>query len=217
MPNYCHNCLLLLAVSVTAFSFGCSANIEAPKISYAAPVKDSAAIDINPAKKNNEAQINLEEEAEIEKMCLAAWRKCVAGDKKAGVAELKKLSKQYPRSSSVLFMTGQVLERFGDKKEALDYYEKAANNSDFAAMSLFKIAESLASTGNTEQAIIRYRKLINIAPQFSLAHLGLAKALIKLQPHSAEAKKELEKTLELEPSNKEAQAMLSSIHTKIHN
>ena len=109
-------------------------------------------------------------------------------------------------------MTGQVLDRVGDKEEALVYYQKAANNSDFAVMSLFKIAESLRTTGNTMAASERYKKLIAIAPQFSQAHLGLAKTLAKTEPEKA--KKELETTLELEPSNREAKTLLNAYGVK---
>lgn len=216
MHSYCHNFTYLSLVAlILSVSGGCSSNIEAPKaaglsaLKVPAEVKDTADVKVNaiPPANNNECQIDLEQEAAIEKKCLQAWRKCIAGQKNEGIADLKKLHQKYPKSSSVLFMTGQVLDKFGNKKEAIAYYEKAANNSDFAVISLFKIAESMRTTGNTEQAIIRYRKLVNIAPQFSLAHLGLAKALIKLDPASKEGKEELKTVLELDPNNKEAKTL----------
>jgi len=209
MPNYYRSLFGFLSIIFLMLStFGCSSKIDAPKVSNEIVGKDNTESSPTLPSENDESAINLEQEASIEKMCLTAWRKCVAGNKKEGIADLKKLSKQYPKSSSVLFMTGQVLEKFGDKKEALNYYERAANNSDFAVMSLFKIAESLRTAGNTEQAVMRYRKLLDIAPQFSLAHLGLAKTLMKVHPE--EAQKELETVLELEPTNKEAKSLLGS-------
>ncbi len=208
MRSYCHNLsYLLIVIFILIASFGCSSNVEAPKTSYSAVIKD-ASVNKGLPSKNNESEIDLEQEAVIENKCLEAWRKCIGGNKKEGMAELKKLNQQFPKSSSVLFMTGQALEKFGNKKEAMAYYEKAANNSDFAVMSLFKIAESMRTTGNTEQATICYKKLVNIAPQFSLAHLDLAKTLIKAHPE--EAKQELKTVLELDPSNKEAKVLLNS-------
>jgi tetratricopeptide (TPR) repeat protein len=215
MHNWHHNNWLFFSVNhlsilaLAFLTFGCSSSVKAPQPNYSTTVKNTTEPVHTYLSKNNECAIDLEQEALIEKKCLDSWRKCVSGNKKEGIAELKKLSQKYPRSSSVLFMTGQVLDRYGDKKEAIAYYEKAANNSDFAAMSLFKIAESLRNTGNTEQAIDKYRKLIDISPQFTEAHLGLAKCLIKTTPDSEEAKNELKKVLELEPNNKDAQALLS--------
>ena len=213
MHNWRHNLFCLsIASFIAGSSLSCSSNIEVPKTrrNCLFPIKDAAPMGAPLSSKNDESIIDLEQESTIEKMCLEAWRKCIAGNKKAGIADLKKLSQQYPKSSSVMFMTGQVLEKFGDKKEALAYYEKAADNSDFAVMSLFKIAESMRTTGNTEQALIRYKKLITIAPQFSLAHLGLAKTLIKLDPASEKAKEELKTVLELDPNNQEAKTLLQS-------
>ncbi len=210
MLNYCHNLTSFsIIVFLLIFSFGCSSTIDAPKRSYSGIAKDTAKAGAGLPSQTNESQIDLEQESAIEKMCLESWRKSIAGNKKGAISDLKKLRQQYPKSSTVLFMTGQVLERFGDKKEAMTYYEKASNDSDFAIMSQFKIAESLRTTGNTEQALIHYRRLVSIAPDFSLAHLGLAKILIKVHPE--EAKKELKTVLELDPNNKEAALLLNSV------
>lgn len=211
MHNYRLNWQCLSVLSLALIVCSCTARVETPKDykTESLPPPDIQQGNII-ALKTSDTNINLEEEAQIEKECLAAWRKCVAGNTKEGIADLKKLGQEYPHSSSVLFMTGQAMEKFGNKKEALVYYEKAANDSDFAIMSLFKIAEALRASGKTEQAIIRYRKLISIAPEFAQAHLGLAKALNTSQPHSSEAQKELKKVLQLDPNNKEAQDLLKS-------
>ena len=212
MRNCFHNALIAAgALGIVIFNAGCSSQIEAPKIDSSKTAVLNTEKKITPAiKQNNQGEINLEEETQIEKQCLQAWRNCIAGKKQEAMQQLETLAKQYPKSSSVLFMTGQVLERSGKKTEAIAYYEKSLHNSDFATMSLFKLAESLRTTGNTKKAIIRYRELIAISPDFPQAHIGLAKALKQLDPKSAEAISESKLALKLDPNNKEAAALVKA-------
>ncbi len=196
-------------ISVLMFVSGCSSQVQAPQIDRSSVTTENTVAHHQSAMiKNDQSEINLEQEAQIEKKCLEAWRNCLAGKKDESIKQLEELSKEYPKSSSVLFMTGQVLERSGKKKEAIAYYEKSLHNSDFATMSLFKLAESLRTTGNTTKAIMRYRELIAVSPDFPQAHLGLAKALRQLDSHSSEATGEINLALKIDPNNKEAAALL---------
>ena len=189
MLNCRPNFYLLILAMLCSF-YGCSSTVEVPKTNSSLSSQSSSQtqqLTGNELPKNSEAQIDLAQEAMIEQKCLEAWRLCIAGKKEEGLAQFKKLGQQYPKSASVLLMTGQALERCGYKSEAISYYEKAANKSDFAIMSSFKLAESLRTTGKTTKAITQYKKLISISPQFAEAHLGLAKALKKLNSKSQES------------------------------
>ncbi len=211
MRNCFHNSIYqLAAICLISLSSSCSSRIEAPQSTdlKKLEIKQELPPTINTGR-TNQAEINLEQEASIENLCLEAWRKCLAGKKEESIKELKALGKQYPNSSSVLFMTGQVLDKCGKKEEAATYYAKSMHDSDFAVMSLFKLAESLRTTGNTAKAIARYKELVVIAPQFSQAHLGLAKALLLQNPKSPEAIKELNLVIALDPNNKEAKSLLA--------
>jgi tetratricopeptide (TPR) repeat protein len=211
MRNYFLNHCFLAITCLTIVSSSCSSHIAAPKIAGSSDSKIGVYIPAPQSLKSdktNQAEINLEQEAGIEKLCVEAWRSCLAGKQKEALAQLQELSKKYPSSSSVLFMTGQVLDKCGKKEEAAIYYEKSMHDSDFAVMSLYKLAESLRTAGSTTKAVARYKELVKIAPNFPQAHLGLAKALRKQNPKAEQANGELNKVLALDPDNKEAKALL---------
>src|SRR5262249_16701804 len=142
-----------------------------------------------------------EAEAAVSSGCVEAWRKCLRGDQEGAIKQLKELDKQYPRVSTVHFMLGQVMERGGKKQEAIKYYRDAVRQADFDSMHLFKLAEALRTTGDAKGSIPYYRKLLQGASdipagksdpakylEFPPGQLGLAKALLKIDPNSEEAK-----------------------------
>lgn len=141
--------------------------------------------------------------------CLHAWRTAVAGDEKKAMAELNALIKKYPGTSTVYFMMGQVEDKFGKKKAAAKYYRDAIGNSKFNAIYLFKLAESLRTGGDFKGAIEKYRDMLKLSANFAPAHLGLAKALFALDPHSSEALDHVKLVLDQEPENQEANKIFS--------
>jgi tetratricopeptide (TPR) repeat protein len=141
--------------------------------------------------------------------CLHAWRTAIAGNEKKAMAELKDLIKKYPGTSTIYFMMGQVEDKFGKKKEAVKYYQDAIGNSKFNAIYLFKLAESLRTGGDAKAAIEKYREMLKLSANFAPAHLGLAKALFVLDPHSSEALDHIKLVLDQEPENPEANKIFS--------
>jgi tetratricopeptide (TPR) repeat protein len=155
--------------------------------------------------------INMAEEREVADQCLIAWRKALKGDEKGSMSVLNDLAKKYPKANTVYFMQGQVMEQLGKKKEAVDFYTKALSKSRFNSMYMFKLAESLRASGDAEGSITQYRKLINTHPDFAPARLGLAQALIIIEPKSEEAKQQIKQVMEKEPDNKEAKDLLAKL------
>jgi Tfp pilus assembly protein PilF len=55
--------------------------------------------------------------------------------------------------------------------------------------------------------------LIEHAPDFAPAHIGLAKSLLAQDKHSAEAKQELKTALSDDPNSTEAKALMETLAT----
>jgi tetratricopeptide (TPR) repeat protein len=164
---------------------------------------------VRPAIEQEEiTKLDLEAEDVIARGCVEAWRKAIAGDEGKAMAQLKALDKQYPKVATIRFMIGQVLERFGKKKEAIPYYQDSVDQFEFSSIHLYKLAEAMRTTGDAKGSILQYRKLVQTAPDFLPGRIGLAKALLATDPNSLEAKNELKQILKSEPSNKEASALL---------
>lgn len=153
---------------------------------------------------------DLETEAIVSHDCVEAWRRALAGDVEGAIKQLKDLDKKYPKVSTIKLMLGQVLEHAGRKKEAIAYYRESVREFEFSSIHLFKLAEAMRTTGDAKGSIPYYRKLVVNAPDFSEGKLGLAKALLVVDPQSKEAKDEINQVLKTEPNNKEALAMLDA-------
>jgi tetratricopeptide (TPR) repeat protein len=147
-------------------------------------------------------------EGAISEDCLKAWRTATAGDCKGALKQLEKLQQKYPKSTTISFMKGQVLERSGDKKAAIKYYREGIRDNEYSSIQRFKLAEALRTTGDTAAATQEYRQLIKESPQFLYARIGLAKTLQAKAPQSVEAMEQLNEILKLDPENREALAML---------
>ncbi len=150
---------------------------------------------------------NAEVETAVADQSLIAWRKATKGDEKGALAMLDDLDRKYPDILTLKFMRGQVLEHFGRKKEALKYYQQAVTGNEFSSLKLFKLAEIKRTTGDAKGSIEDYKMLIQRAPAFMPAKLGLAEALITLDKNSSEAKNLIDEVLASEPENKEAKAL----------
>jgi tetratricopeptide (TPR) repeat protein len=154
--------------------------------------------------------VDLAAEDAISKDCVAAWRKALAGNEKGAMAQLKALNQKYPKVATIRFMIGQVLEHDGKKTEAIQYYKDAVRDFEFSSIHLYKLAEAMRTTGDASGSISQYRKLLQAAPDFVDGRLGLAKALLQLDPKSTEAKEQLHEVLKGEPGNPDALAMLAA-------
>jgi tetratricopeptide (TPR) repeat protein len=158
-------------------------------------------------------QSELEMEAAVSDKCTEAWRKEIKGDTEGALAELDELAHHYPHSNTVSMMKGQVLEHSGNKKKAIEFYRAATTGNELVDIHTFKMAELLRTSGDIKQAIVQYRKLLKGSPDFTYAHLGLAKCLRTEDPGSQEAISEIELVLKQEPENKEALALKNGSKT----
>lgn len=157
---------------------------------------------------------NAEVETAVAEQSLIAWRKALSGDEKGSLALLDKLDEKYPNILTLKFMRGQILEHFGKKKEALKYYQMAVTGNEFSSIKLFKLAEIKRTTGDAKGAVEDYRLLVQRAPDFAPAKLGLAQSLLALDKNSEEGKKLVEEVLAAEPANKEAKAIQLTFKSK---
>lgn len=157
---------------------------------------------------------NAEVETAVAQQSLIAWRKALAGDEKGSLALLDQLDEKYPNILTLKFMRGQILEHFGKKKEALKYYQMSVTGNEFSSIKLFKLAEIKRTTGDAKGSVEDYRLLVQRAPDFAPAKLGLAQSLLALDKNSEEAKKLVEEVLAAEPANKEAKAIQLTFKSK---
>jgi tetratricopeptide (TPR) repeat protein len=146
-------------------------------------------------------------ETAVADQSLLAWRKATGGDEKGALKMLDDLDRQYPHILTVQFMRGQVYEHFGEKKEALKYYQMAVTGNEFSSLKLFKLAEIKRTTGDAKGAIEDYKLLLQRDADFGPAQLGLAQALVVVDKNSAEARKLVDQVLANEPENKVAIAL----------
>jgi len=145
-------------------------------------------------------------ETEVSEKSLTAWRLGLAGHVDQAMNTLDDLDKKYPNMKTVSFMKGQVQEHAGHKEEALKFYKQAIVGNEFDAMEIFKLAELERETGKNAQAITDYHKLLNVSPSFAPGQLGLAKACLKDDPHSNEARQCLQQVVDGDPEGKEKSA-----------
>lgn len=141
----------------------------------------------------------------------AEWKKQRATDEHKAMDELGKLAKEFPSSSTVRFMQGQVEEHFGKDESAAHFFKQAGQNNRVNTMYMFKIAESERKTGKTKEAIQDYRRLLDSDKTFEPAKTGLAASLLKEDPTSAEARTLIEEVLANNPTNKDAKQLESEI------
>jgi tetratricopeptide (TPR) repeat protein len=146
-------------------------------------------------------------ETAVADQSLVAWRKATSGDEKGALKMLDDLDRKYPDILTLKFMRGQVYEHFGQKKEALKYYQMAVSGNEFSSLKLYKLAEIKRTTGDAKGAIEDYKLLLQRAPSFVPAELGMAQALVVVDKNSAEARKLVDQVLANEPENKEAIAL----------
>ncbi len=137
------------------------------------------------------------------------WQKQRLEDEKSSIAQLTALQKEYPTSSTVRFMLGQVKEHFGRHSDAVTEFRASMENNTNNGMYLFKLAETEVKAGQLDSAIAHYRQLIEHTPNFAPAEVGLARALLKKDPKNAEAAALLQSVLKSEPDNQEAKQLFS--------
>jgi tetratricopeptide (TPR) repeat protein len=153
-------------------------------------------------------------EAAISDGCLKAWRTALSGNSKDALKQLDKLQQNYPKSTTISLMKGQVLEHAGDKKGAGQCYREGILDNEYSSIQRFKLAEMLSKSGDNAGAAKQYRILIKDAPQFIDARLGLAKTLLRVEHFSQEAITELKEVLQIDPQNKEALAVLKQANSR---
>ncbi len=137
------------------------------------------------------------------------WKKLRLADEKESVAQLNDLQKLYPTASTVRFMLGQVKDHFGRHSDAVGEFRASIENNTNNGMYLFKLAETEVKAGQFDSAIKHYRLLIQHTPNFAPAELGLARALMKKDPKSAEAAALASRVLKAEPDNQEAKELIN--------
>lgn len=147
----------------------------------------------------------------------AAWKKTREQDEKSSMAKLESLAKDFPTSSTVQFMMGQVKEHFGKSKEAHKYFALAKDKNTNNPLYMFKLAENERKTQQFDLAERDYQQVLKIQPDFYAAKLGLARCLIHRDARSNEAKVLATEVLKSDSgadANKQAQEILSSIASK---
>jgi tetratricopeptide (TPR) repeat protein len=143
--------------------------------------------------------------------CLTAWRKACAGDEAGSIAMLNDLDKHYPGVLTIQMMTGQVYDHFGKNKEAIEHYKRAITGNEFSSLHVFKLAEAMRKNGDYKGAEGYYRKVLQNAPKFGAAQVGLARCLLATDKQSTEARTLLSEAADDEQSAKDAHALLNQL------
>src|SRR4051812_16198539 len=114
-------------------------------------------------------------------------------------------SKEPPRTHRVDYLGEAIaLERQGDFDAALTSYRLALRDRPNDPKILQNMAIAFSKTGRLDDAIRCYRRSLEIAPQLSGSHYGLAFLLLKRNDRAG-AEKHLEAFLAKPPSSPEAE------------
>ena len=136
-------------------------------------------------------------------------------DRKAVEVALE-LSRLYPEDPEVLYHTGKLFGNFA--------YLAMRKLADVAPQSVWRkqaAAEAYESQGDYDLAIITYREVLKLAPARPGTHFRLGRTLLSRSRQAtapaedvAEAMKEFEQELELDPTNANAAYELAEAHRK---
>lgn len=138
------------------------------------------------------------------------WQTIRAEDEKNAMAKLDEVKQEFPTSSTVRFMMGQVKDHFGKHAEAADHFQASIAHNRHNSMYLFKLAESQSRAGQHDQAIATYRRLLEYNSEFAPAQVGLSRSLLSKNANDPEAKKLLQSVIEREPDYAEAKSLLGN-------
>jgi len=205
--NFQHRTHIQAGALCCIFMSGCAGEISTNKVpSDNVQVMTSTGAQMPSHQELSQSSYALE--GAISDDCLIAWRMATAGDCKGAMKRLEELEHKYPKSTTISFMKGQVLELSGDKVGAAKYYREGIRDNEYNELQRFKLAEALRTTGDIKGAEKEYRRVIVDSPQFVDARLGLAKVLRTKKASSSEVTEQLKEALKIDPANKEALAML---------
>ena len=109
-----------------------------------------------------------------------------------------------------------ALERTGDYDAALTSYRLALRDHPTDTKILQNMAIAFTRTNRPEEAIRAYNKALEVAPELSGAHYGLAFLLLKRGDHSG-AEKHLEAFLAKPPSGPEAERWVRHAEETLEN
>jgi len=125
----------------------------------------------------------------------------LGGDRAIALDALGQALTVSPSSSTALFLGGVVLAWGGEAERAIEWAERGRRLSPFDRMAYTSPhASAIAhfSRGRYNASANAARRAVQANPEFSIAHLVLAAALVKLD-HSEEAKAAAQQTLLLQP------------------
>jgi predicted Zn-dependent protease len=201
---------LLIALGGILSLSACSTNMQTPSQEKLSTVQTGAVLtaqESNSATQMEEESSAADANPKISDGCLAAWRQAIAGDEKGAMNKLTALDAEFPRSTSVQLMMGQVCNHFGKKKEAVAHYHLTVSRSLSNPVFIYKLAESMRTSGDAAGSIVQFRKALSISPDFAPAKIGLAKALLKLDKNSVEARTQIKEVLAQDPNDKDAKSL----------
>ena len=86
-----------------------------------------------------------------------------------------------PAEPATLLELASLRAEQGRFEEADAYFERARELKPRDPATLQNVAESLRKRGRNEEALALYRTIVEIDPDFSFAHAGMAHALFNLK------------------------------------
>jgi Tfp pilus assembly protein PilF len=105
-----------------------------------------------------------------------------------------------PNMAAALTNLGNLVYRQGELDEARRLYERALDHDPMQAEARYNLANLLSDAGETELAIAELRRVCAASPEFADAHYNLGLMLASVGG-AAQAKKHLERYLELDASS----------------
>jgi len=178
-----------LLVGITSFVFGCLVGLVVPKLFTADKV---------PVKPNNgyTSQGKVKTDGSTDPKVMKQQFEHV-------LKEYEKIVEKDPKNTGALVTIGNVNFELGKYEKAIDAYQKALDIKPEEGDVWVDMAICYRRLGKTDKAIEKMDKAIEYRPNHSMAHYNKAIILTYDTKNLAEAKKEWEIYLKLEPNSQQ--------------
>ncbi len=141
-----------------------------------------------------------------------ADQKMAAGDTQQAIALYREALVANPRDASLAYKLAMACEKVGDPTSERAALEQAIQINPKIAEAQNQLGYLDSRAGDTASAEEHFRLAVGASPGYAKAWVNLA-ATLYLDSKLAEAKEAVERALQLDPGNPQAQKLLSTIET----
>ncbi len=137
-------------------------------------------------------------------------------DEESHIKSLVYQLKKQPNNVKALFQLGWYMQKRDDIKRALEFYQKCVAINKKYIHAWINIGNIQSQQNLISKAEISYRKALLFAPSNAMAHYNIATFFMKKLKKWEKAQFHFLKTIELQPTYKEAYVNLAAVYLKLY-